>query len=140
MNATLVSREERVAAPHGSPAGRTFAEQVEHSVRQRPIVGNLKAKHSELSHNNPSAIPAYDVVLERGAGDSDDQHAIGVPVNNVVTHGTRHHGADIVVLNTCAVTADVIFRNRGTRVTQHHALVISPEGVRRDCQVSAVTS
>src|SRR6516164_5582447 len=117
MNATLVSREERVAAPHGSPAGRTFAEQVEHSVRQRPIVGNLKAKHSDLWHKNPSAIPAYDVVLERGAHDCDDQNAsTGVPVNNVVTHSTRHHGADIVVLNTCAVTADVIFRNRGTRV------------------------
>src|SRR5215469_9771839 len=118
MNTTLVSREERVAAPHGSPAGRTFAEQVEHSVRQCPIVGNLKAKHSDLWHKNPSAIPAYDVVLERGAHDSDDHHARGVPVNNVVTHGTRHRGADIVVKNTCAITTDVIFRNRGTRVTQ----------------------
>ena len=123
MNATLVSREERVTAPHGSRADRTLAEQVEHSVRQRRIVGNKNARRAqELRHKNPIlAIPADDAVLKRDDAArvcSDRRANTGVPVNNVVTHGTRHRGADILVKNTCAVTADVIFRNRATSVSQ----------------------
>ena len=58
--------EERVAAPHGS-ATRLGVGQVEHSVRQRRIVGNLTSQ----SRNPISAIPACDVVLDRDTRDEE---------------------------------------------------------------------
>src|SRR5215471_7671741 len=89
MNATFVSREERVAAPHGSATRtRSDVEQVEHSVRQRCIVGNLGRR----SRNPISAIPACNVVLDRDRREDErarkfDIHAItSVPVKNVVTY------------------------------------------------------
>src|SRR5215471_19101705 len=113
MNATLVSREERVAAPHGSRAIRNGIVQVDCSGRHHRIVGNLKGnRRPELRgcninpdgaipayrivgnnrgpelrgciNINPSvAIPAYYVVLGRDKAAVDPHASIRVPANNV---------------------------------------------------------
>ena len=134
MNATLVSVEERIAAPHGSRANRRAVEHVKISVRQRRIVGNLNVTHDPCrprSHNrNPIlAIPVCDVVLERGAVRGEDQYAsTGVPVNNVMTHRTHRTQSPIVdYTDTCAVAAYVIFRNRAQEsVTRSMPMTFRP--------------
>src|SRR6516165_4659873 len=111
MNATLVSVEERVAAPnvwHQARATRSLVEQVEYSVRQRCIVGNRKGNlffRIEWRRNkNPIlVIPVYDIVLDRAPGALVDKHANRVPVKNVVTHGTRRVKGPTRQIDTSAV-------------------------------------
>ena len=88
MNATLVSREERVAAPHGSRAIRNAIVQVKQPVCQRRIVGNLKGNRSpeaRCNTNSECAIAAYDVVLGRDKAAVDVHASIKVPDNLVLT-------------------------------------------------------
>src|SRR5262249_38752774 len=99
MNATLVSREERVAAPHVPRATRSGVEQVEISVRQRRIVGNLTGTgHGPPQHNSHCAIPVCNVVLDRGSTEGNYQQAVEtVPVKSVVIHRTQR-GASAHIL------------------------------------------
>src|SRR5215469_9724465 len=133
VNATLVRREERVAAQHHSAAIRTLTEQVEHSVRQRLIAANLDGSQKR---NPISAVSTCDVVLNRDSREEEgpiiiDLHAItSVSIDNVVSYHCLVGQAHVCVVydDTGTVAAYVIPRNcAGVDVYHRYAHTVSPK-------------